>query len=251
MVAAFIAINRLTRGRSGRSAGDAMAIDAPSSAAAYDPSLPEQAAAGRYSRPAVSVTAGPPRLVDDDDPMSAPAPSSAAGAMALELEADPGAGVLDIPGILEHTTGSRTRSPGRGASATRPHGPPATAIPATVVLMELSGVERLVERLGPAAGDRLVGAVASTLRSEARATDRVTRLGPRRFGILLPETDEVEAINYIERVRAMCDRWLEAGAVALRSSIGWAQITADQGAEGALRTAEDRLDGERQRTGGS
>ena len=40
--------------------------------------------------------------------------------------------------------------------------------------------------------------------------------------MLLPETDEVQAINYVERVRAECDRWLAAGAVSMRLAIGWA-----------------------------
>ena len=69
------------------------------------------------------------------------------------------------------------------------------------MLVELDGFDRLVDRLGEAAGARIVLATARTLRAEARAADRCARLGRGRFAVLLPETDEVRAINFVERVR--------------------------------------------------
>jgi diguanylate cyclase (GGDEF)-like protein len=117
--------------------------------------------------------------------------------------------------------------------------------PATVVLAELDGLDRLVERFGQPAADRLIRAVAATLRHDARLTDRVARLGPGQFGALLPETDEVQAINYVERVRTATDLWLEAGAVAVRLAIGWANVGADQSLDVALRLAEQRLNADR------
>lgn len=119
--------------------------------------------------------------------------------------------------------------------------------PATVVLVELDGLERLVERLGPGAADRLVPPVAATMRRHSRESDRVARLGPARFGAVLPETDEVQAINYVERVRAACDLWLAAGAVNLRLSMGWAETNSTRAIDLALRTAEERLNAERLR----
>ena len=120
--------------------------------------------------------------------------------------------------------------------------------PATVVLVELEGLERLVERLGPAAADRLIPPVAATMRRHARESDRVARLGPARFGAILPETDEVRAINYVERVRSTCDVWLASGAVSLRLSMGWAEMNASHLLEATLAAAEDRLNTERRRT---
>jgi diguanylate cyclase (GGDEF)-like protein len=122
---------------------------------------------------------------------------------------------------------------------------------ATVMIVELDGFERLTERLGEAAGTRLEVATARTLRSEARASDRCARLGPGRFGILLPETDEIKAINFGERIREQCDRWLEAGEVALRLAIGWAILDPTTGATLAIREAERRLDGERRQPTGT
>jgi diguanylate cyclase (GGDEF)-like protein len=119
--------------------------------------------------------------------------------------------------------------------------------PATIVLIDLAGLDRLAERLGPEAADRLIPPIATTMRRHARAADSLARLGRARFGVLLAETDEIRAINYIERVRTACDVWLESGAVALRLSIGWAEIAANQPVEVAIQSAEKRLNEERQR----
>ncbi|MDQ3127146.1 MAG: diguanylate cyclase [Chloroflexota bacterium] len=119
--------------------------------------------------------------------------------------------------------------------------------PTTIVVVELSGIDRLAERVGPAAAQRLLPPVVGTLRRHARAADRLARLSPTRFGVLLVETDEVQAINYVERIRSGCDLWLAAGAVALRLSIGWAEIQADRPGEAAFLEAERRLYAERRR----
>ena len=120
--------------------------------------------------------------------------------------------------------------------------------PATIVLVELSGLDRLADRLGEDAAGRLIPPIAMTMRRNARATDHLARLSATRFGALLTETDEIRAINYIERVRSACDVWLEAGAVMLRLSVGWAEISPDRPADVALPEAERRLYEERQRT---
>ena len=70
-------------------------------------------------------------------------------------------------------------------------------------------------------------ALADTLSRLARGADHVARLGPAGSAVLLPETDEVAAINYVERVRAACELWLESGAIALRLAIGWASTAGD------------------------
>ena len=88
-------------------------------------------------------------------------------------------------------------------------------------------------------------ATARTIQAQARAADRCARLGRGRFAILLPETDDIVAINFAERVRAECDRWLEAGEITMRLAVGWAALDPTQGAAAALQDAEQRLDAER------
>ena len=113
--------------------------------------------------------------------------------------------------------------------------------PATIVIIELDGLERLVERLGPDAGDRVVPAVADTIARLARGADHVARLGGGRFGVLLTETDEVAAINYVERVRRACDLWLESGAMAMRLAIGWAGTSGEPALGEVQRVAVERM----------
>ena len=116
---------------------------------------------------------------------------------------------------------------------------------ATIVFVEIEGLDKLVERLGPDTVGRLVPPVALNLRRHARETDRLGRLGVGRFGVLLPETDEIQAINYVERIRGACDAWLEAGGVASRLLIGWAEANATRSVEAAVQASEDRLNGDR------
>lgn len=112
---------------------------------------------------------------------------------------------------------------------------------ATIVMIELDGLDRLTARLGDAAGERLVPAVADTIHRLARESDFVARLGDGRFAVLLPETDEIQAINYVERVRRTCDLWLESGAVALRLAMGWASASGDESLQDAGRVATERM----------
>ncbi len=113
--------------------------------------------------------------------------------------------------------------------------------PATIVMVELQGLDRLLELMGPGAVDRIVPAVADTLRRDARASDHVARLGTGRFAVLLPETDEILAINYVERVRRAADLWLESGAIALRMAMGWASSATDGSLSDAEGLATDRM----------
>lgn len=74
------------------------------------------------------------------------------------------------------------------------------------------------------------------LRAGCRASDYVARLADDRVGLILTETDEVAAINMIERLRDRCDRALNARAVGGRMAFGWASPTASL----SLRDAADK-----------
>lgn len=118
---------------------------------------------------------------------------------------------------------------------------------ATVVVAELDGLDALAARLGRDVADGLIPPVADALRRNARGPDRVCRARHNRFLVLMPETDEVAAINYIERVRTACDLWLEAGALAVRLVMGWASPPPGGTLEDALRLAGERMMEERRR----
>ncbi len=69
--------------------------------------------------------------------------------------------------------------------------------PASVVVLDV------VARLN-GGEDRHMARVGSAIRAQARETDRVARVGPTRFHVLLPETDEPEATALAERIRRAC-----------------------------------------------
>ena len=119
--------------------------------------------------------------------------------------------------------------------------------PVTLVVAQIDGLEAALTRLGRADADRLILSLAASMRRNARATDVLTRTGRARFAAMLPETDEIAAINYVERVRSECDAWLEAAALELRLAAGWAQVPAGGHLADALRLAEERADADRRR----
>ena len=107
--------------------------------------------------------------------------------------------------------------------------------PASVLVVEVrAGSDARVDRIA-----QLVG---STVRHLARETDRVARVAPGRFHLLLPETTEREAVAMADRIRRTC-----AGTPAIAALDGALIRTAasgpapGHGLAGALRIAEDRL----------
>ncbi len=178
----------------------------------------------------------------------APAPAAPPAAASVEEEIPPDAPGFELQAPLDPlhdpVTGLESafawdRHTREEATRLRRYGRPFA-----IVFAELDGLDRLADRVGASAAGRIVPAIGQVLKRQARAVDIIARVGPARFAVLLPETDEVRAINYIERVRAACDVWLQAGAVALQLSFGWAS----PGPEGDIHTAqlraEERLQGE-------
>lgn len=119
--------------------------------------------------------------------------------------------------------------------------------PVTVLVAELEGLDSLASLLGPEAADRLILPVAAAMRRSARISDFLARVGHARFVALMPETDEMVAINYAERVRSACDMWLESGRVGVHLAVGWAQPVAGGRLSDAMHVADDRLNADRHR----
>jgi diguanylate cyclase (GGDEF)-like protein len=178
-----------------------------------------------------------PDETPDEAPDEAPAPVTIAPdpVMALAPEPEPvEIGIDALTGLPDATAFHRLVADEDARIARYHRG-------ATIVVFELDGLERLTERLGPDAADRIIPPMADTLRRLARGADHVARLGPGRFATLLPETDEIAAINYVERVRGACELWLESGAIALRLAIGWSGTAGDPSLTEAQRIATDRM----------
>jgi len=113
--------------------------------------------------------------------------------------------------------------------------------PATLVLARVVGYAELIELWGTGVAAQAVIDVAGVLRAGCRASDHVARLGDDLVGLLLTETDEVAAINFLERVRERSDRVLGARAPGVRIAFGWAGPTRQRTLVESVTTAEDVL----------
>lgn len=111
----------------------------------------------------------------------------------------------------------------------------------TVVVAELEGVLEMSETWGIEVGRHAIREAAQCLRRTSRTSDYCTRIGLTRFGVILTETDEIAAINYVERVREQGPRMMPRGGEHLRFSFGWASPKGGESPEAVVRRADSRL----------
>lgn len=112
--------------------------------------------------------------------------------------------------------------------------------PSMVVTATLPQLEDVAERWGRDAADRVVAEITRVLESEGRAVDRMALLGDSTFGILLPETSELGASRFAERVRAATDAWLIAAGLSVRLELAWANVPGDGGGDVPTPTSRPR-----------
>jgi diguanylate cyclase (GGDEF)-like protein len=113
--------------------------------------------------------------------------------------------------------------------------------PVTVVMAELPRLDEVADRLGRDAADHVVAETARLLVAEGRAVDRIAWLDYARFGVLLMETDEVRATDYVDRVRSAADAWLQGAGLSVRLSLGWASPAEGGDVVAAVAAAEERM----------
>ena len=116
--------------------------------------------------------------------------------------------------------------------------------PATVVLVEVVGIGGLARLWGPRVAEHALAAAARILAKEIRTSDHIARLEQLRFGILLTETTEIAAINFVERARAACERDLQVATEAVNVAFGWASPPKSGDLTDAMELAAKRLGAE-------
>jgi diguanylate cyclase (GGDEF)-like protein len=114
--------------------------------------------------------------------------------------------------------------------------------PLSVLLCDLDDLRGINNRLGHLEGDAALAVVAAAFRAELRAYDLCARYGGDEFLVVLPETDEEEAVIVAERIQA----WLaenplptSEGMLAVGISIGVGTL---QGGETEIGTMLARAD---------
>jgi diguanylate cyclase (GGDEF)-like protein len=111
----------------------------------------------------------------------------------------------------------------------------------TVVLVEITGLGSLARTWRPEVAEATLGAAARILTKELRTSDYIARIETFRFGVLLVETSEIAAINFVERARGSCERDLKAASEVLGVGFGWASPPKGGELSGALELAAKRL----------
>jgi diguanylate cyclase (GGDEF)-like protein len=115
--------------------------------------------------------------------------------------------------------------------------------PVTVALIEIAGLDQYARRWGVDVAERLFVQLARTIAVNIRSSDHIARIERTRFALLLPETDEIPAINVIERVRAACEFQLGASEL-VGIAIGWAGSSTTTDLRLGIQIAGTRLQGE-------
>jgi len=113
--------------------------------------------------------------------------------------------------------------------------------PLTVVLVDLDGLDAVAESWGIDVARHVVRETAQCLRRAARSSDYCVRIGTSRYGVVLTETDEITAINFVERVREAGPRAMPKGTDGIRLSFGWSSPRPGESADTMVRRAEIRL----------
>ncbi|MEZ0240926.1 MAG: GAF domain-containing protein [Chloroflexota bacterium] len=128
--------------------------------------------------------------------------------------------------------------------------------PFSLVMLDLDGFKRVNDAYGHQQGDRLLREVARALETASRDTDDVFRYGGDEFTVLLPGTDEQNALAVAERVRAavrsvVIDRSSAGGpSVAIDAAAGVASFPVDGMSPVEILLAADRACFVAKRSGG-
>lgn len=115
----------------------------------------------------------------------------------------------------------------------------------TVLMVDIDHFKRINDRMGHAAGDAVLCAVAQTLQAQAREVDRVARYGGEEFCVLLPHTEHEGAIQAAERLRdavtQICIPW-DDQMISVTVSTGMAvALDTKEHLRSLLRRADEAL----------
>jgi diguanylate cyclase (GGDEF)-like protein len=117
--------------------------------------------------------------------------------------------------------------------------------PLTVIVMDVDGMHELGLVWGEEVARHTLHETAQCVRRMARSSDHCTRIGPVRLGILLTETDEIAAINFVDRLREAGPRSLPRVANHVRFRFGWASPRPGEAVDAVVARAETRLAADR------
>ncbi len=124
----------------------------------------------------------------------------------------------------------------RSAAQTSPSGP------CWLAIVDLDRFKEVNDRLGYAAGDRLLHAAAQAMAEQLRREDLIARIGGDEFGVFLSGIGEQQALGVFERLRAAVARQTAEGrGDSVTASIGFAGSDTQTSPAELLVAAEEAL----------
>lgn len=111
----------------------------------------------------------------------------------------------------------------------------------SVVCIDVNDFKRVNDTLGHAAGDAALVAVGRLLESLMRTSDLVCRVGGDEFVVLLPDTDEVQVVTVVERLRAHLPALARVGLGVRGLSLGVATYEKGDDELRLLSRADDQM----------
>jgi diguanylate cyclase (GGDEF)-like protein len=113
--------------------------------------------------------------------------------------------------------------------------------PLSVLVGDLNDFKEFNDRFGHLEGDRVLKAVAASIKSALRRPDVAYRWGGDEFAVILPQADYHGAAMVAERVKAAVQRNGGPDGDELRMSTGVAELESDDSIEEFLDRADQEL----------
>lgn len=116
--------------------------------------------------------------------------------------------------------------------------------PLTMVVCDIDFFKRINDNYGHLAGDKVLRIIAKSIRKRLRKTDFVARFGGEEFVILMPETEQQQALGVVEGVReaiAGCPFHFKDQPVSITMSFGISDFKQGDSAEQVFARADKAL----------
>ena len=116
--------------------------------------------------------------------------------------------------------------------------------PLSVLMLDIDHFKRVNDTHGHAVGDKVLRAVAASIKGQLRNMDMVFRFGGEEFLILLSNTSREAAAIVGERLRQAAqtqEYWADDIRIDLTVSLGCSTLLAGESAESLLRRADSAL----------